>query len=49
MGNARELFGPDTGEPIPVVFAPQFEKFSRQIDHWVGFCTCILSQVTWNM
>jgi hypothetical protein len=39
MGNARELFGPDTGEPIPIAFAPQFEKFSRQIDHWVGFCT----------
>ena len=37
MGNARELFGPDTGEPIPIAFAPQFDKFSRQIDHWVGF------------
>ncbi|KAF2820253.1 hypothetical protein CC86DRAFT_387296 [Ophiobolus disseminans] len=37
MGNARELFGPDTGEPIPIAFAPQFEKFSRQIDQWVGF------------
>jgi hypothetical protein len=37
MGNARELFGPDTGEPIPIAFAPQFEKFSHQIDKWVGF------------
>jgi hypothetical protein len=37
MGNARELFGPDTGEPIPAAFAPQFEKFSRQLDHWVGY------------
>jgi hypothetical protein len=46
MGNARELFGPDTGEPIPIAFAPQFEKFSRQIDHWVGFCTYMLPQVT---
>jgi hypothetical protein len=45
MGNARELFGPDTGEPIPIAFAPQFERFSRQIDHWVGFCTYKLSQV----
>ncbi|KAL5119777.1 hypothetical protein ACEQ8H_002383 [Pleosporales sp. CAS-2024a] len=37
MGNARELFGPDTGEPIPVAFVPQFEKFNHQIDKWVGF------------
>lgn len=37
MGNARELFGPDTGEPIPIAFAPHFDKFSRQIDQWVGF------------
>jgi hypothetical protein len=37
VGNARELFGPDTGESIPIAFAPQFDKFSRQIDHWVGF------------
>jgi hypothetical protein len=37
MGNACELFGPDTGERIPIAFAPQFEKSSRQIDHWVGF------------
>ncbi|EAT78396.2 hypothetical protein SNOG_14159 [Parastagonospora nodorum SN15] len=36
MGNARELFGPDAGEPIPIAFAPQFEKFSHQIDKWVG-------------
>jgi hypothetical protein len=37
MGNARELFGPDTGEPIPKAFAPQLTSFSRQIDHWMGF------------
>lgn len=45
MGNARELFGPDTGEPIPIAFAPHFERFSRQIDQWVGFwSTELLSQ-----
>jgi hypothetical protein len=37
MGNARELFGPDTGESIPLAFAPHFDRFSRQIDHWVGY------------
>lgn len=37
MGNARELFGPDTGEPVPKAFAPQLTSFSRQIDHWMGF------------
>jgi hypothetical protein len=37
MGNARELFGPDTGEPIPKAFAAQLTSFSRQIDHWMGF------------
>ena len=37
MGNARELFGPDTGEPVPKAFAPQLTNFSRQIDHWMGF------------
>jgi hypothetical protein len=37
MGNARELFGPDTGEAIPKAFAPQLTSFSRQIDHWMGF------------
>jgi hypothetical protein len=37
MGNARELFGPDTGDPIPKAFASQLTSFSRQIDHWMGF------------
>lgn len=37
MGNVRELFGPDTGEPIPKAFAPKLMAFSLQIDHWMGF------------
>jgi hypothetical protein len=43
MGNACELFGPDTGERIPIAFAPQFEKFNKQIDHWVGFWSSEIS------
>jgi hypothetical protein len=39
MSNVRELFGPDTGEPVPQAFAPQFTNFSRQIDQWMGFWT----------
>lgn len=37
MGNARELFGPDTGEPIATAFASHLIKFSRQIDQWAGY------------
>ena len=37
MSNARELFGADTGEPVPQAFAPQLTNFSRQIDHWMGY------------
>lgn len=47
MGNARELFGPDNGEPVPKAFAPQLTSFSRQIDHWMGFwSTELLSKTT---
>ncbi|KAF1914401.1 hypothetical protein BDU57DRAFT_453299 [Ampelomyces quisqualis] len=49
MGNARELFGPDTGEFIPIAFAPQFEKFSRQIDNWVGFWSSELLKLHENI
>ncbi|XPS79959.1 hypothetical protein M3J09_011926 [Ascochyta lentis] len=45
MGNARELFGPDTGEPIPKAFAPQLTSFSRQIDHWMGFWSTELLKI----
>ena len=46
MGNARELFGPDTGEAIPKAFAPQLTSFSRQIDHWMGFWSTELLSMT---
>ncbi|TPX15798.1 uncharacterized protein E0L32_000132 [Thyridium curvatum] len=34
--NIRDLFGPDSDKPIPVVFLPQIKSFSRQIDQWLG-------------
>jgi len=37
MSNVRELFGPDTGNPVPQAFAPQLTNFSRQIDQWMGY------------
>jgi hypothetical protein len=39
MSNVRELFGPDTGEPIPRAFGQQLTNFSRQIDSWMGYWT----------
>lgn len=32
----RDLFGPDTGEPVPQVYLMQVAGFSRQLDQWVG-------------
>lgn len=49
MGNARELFGPDTGEAIPKAFAPQLTSFSRQIDHWMGFWSTELLSKTHSL
>ena len=37
MSNIREMFGRDTGEPIPKAFGPQLTNFSRQIDQWMGY------------
>lgn len=37
MSNVRELFGPDTGEPVPQAFAPQLVNYGRQIDQWMGY------------
>ncbi|KAL6708920.1 hypothetical protein ACN47E_002327 [Coniothyrium glycines] len=45
MGNVRELFGPDTGEPIPKAFAPKLMDFSLQIDHWMGFWSTELLRI----
>ncbi|KAF2475966.1 uncharacterized protein BDR25DRAFT_253605 [Lindgomyces ingoldianus] len=45
MSNVRELFGPDTGEPVPRAFAPQLTNFSRQIDQWMGYWTTELQKL----
>jgi hypothetical protein len=39
MSNIRNLFGPDTAQPVPRAFASQLMTFSRQIDQWMGFWT----------
>ena len=39
MSNVRELFGPDTGQPLPQAFAPQLVNYDRQIDQWMGYWT----------
>ncbi|KAF2259776.1 hypothetical protein CC78DRAFT_536823 [Lojkania enalia] len=39
MSNVRELFGPDTGEPVPRAFVTQLTNFSRQINQWMGYWT----------
>lgn len=36
MRNVQELFGPDTGSPVPSAYAAQIVNFSRQLDQWVG-------------
>lgn len=46
MSNVRELFGPDTGEPVPQAFAPQLVNYSRQIDQWMGYWTTELLSKT---
>lgn len=43
MSNIRDLFGPDTGEPVPRAFVSQLTSFSRRIDQWMGFWTTELS------
>ena len=43
MSNIRDLFGPDTGEPVPRAFVSQLASFSRRIDQWMGFWTTELS------
>lgn len=32
----RDLFGPDTGDPVPQVYSMQITQFARQLDQWVG-------------
>lgn len=39
----RDLFGPDTGEPVPQVYMMQVANFARQLDQWVGHWSVILA------
>lgn len=39
----RDLFGPDTGEPVPQVYLMQVASFSRQLDQWVGHWSVVLA------
>ncbi|KAI8933494.1 hypothetical protein NX059_009232 [Plenodomus lindquistii] len=48
MGNVRDLFGPDNGEPIPEAFAPKLMAFSLQLDHWIGFWSTELLSKSWR-
>jgi hypothetical protein len=34
--NIHNLFGPDTGEPVPQIYLMQIADFSRQLDQWLG-------------
>ncbi|CAI6342402.1 unnamed protein product [Periconia digitata] len=45
MSNIRDLFGPDTGEPIARAFLSQMMSFSRQIDQWMGYWTTELTKL----
>lgn len=39
----RDLFGPDTGEPVPQVYLMQVAGFSRDLDQWVGHWSVVLA------
>ncbi|KAH6897415.1 hypothetical protein B0T10DRAFT_184501 [Thelonectria olida] len=36
FGSIRELFGPDTGKPIPRAYLHQIAHFNKQLDNWVA-------------
>lgn len=36
FGSIRELFGPDTGKPIPRAYLHQIAHFNKQLDNWVS-------------
>ncbi|KAI1083111.1 hypothetical protein F5B20DRAFT_577494 [Whalleya microplaca] len=40
----RDLFGPDTGDPVPQVYLMQISSFSRQLDQWVGHWSVHLAE-----
>ncbi|TDZ17668.1 Transcriptional activator of proteases prtT [Colletotrichum orbiculare MAFF 240422] len=35
IGNIRELFGPDKGQPTPRAYVHQIAHFNKQLDHWI--------------
>ena len=39
----RDLFGPDTGEPVPQVYLMQVAGFSHELDQWVGHWSVVLA------
>ncbi|ORY65999.1 uncharacterized protein BCR38DRAFT_170905 [Pseudomassariella vexata] len=40
----RELFGPDTGEPVPQVYLGQIASFASQLDRWLGTWSTALKE-----
>ncbi|KAI8624627.1 hypothetical protein F5Y19DRAFT_305919 [Xylariaceae sp. FL1651] len=44
MNKIRELFGPDSGEPVPQVYLMQIDGFSRQLNQWVGHWSVALAE-----
>ncbi|KPM45738.1 hypothetical protein AK830_g756 [Neonectria ditissima] len=44
FGSIRELFGPDTGKPIPRAYLHQVEHFNKQLDNWVSHWSVTLQE-----
>ncbi|KAL8398591.1 hypothetical protein RB596_005936 [Gaeumannomyces avenae] len=36
LTGVHELFGPDSGTAIPLVYSTQIATFSKQLDHWIA-------------
>ncbi|KAH8844754.1 hypothetical protein MCOR02_010802 [Pyricularia oryzae] len=44
LTGVHELFGPDNGSAIPLVYSSQIASFSRQLDHWIGYWSTVLKK-----
>lgn len=44
FGSIRELFGPDTGKPIPRAYLHQIAHFNKQLDNWVSHWSVTLQE-----
>ncbi|OAA63765.1 Transcription factor [Niveomyces insectorum RCEF 264] len=42
--NIRELFGPDTNEPVPPLYVMQIATFARQLDRWLAHWSAALPE-----